>query len=130
MSGEIVTDRTRIFRAVRPLMAHYAPPLQPRTDVEGRYELWSPGPVAAPGRKEKDVFFAGLIIQSSYVGFYFMPLAADEDRGSVFEPELLALLKGKSCFHVRRLDEALLVHIATALGHGHDIWVRRGWIAD
>ena len=130
MSGEIVTDRAGIFRAIRSLMARYAPPLKPRTDVEGRYELWSPGPVEVEGGKAKDVFFAGLIIQSSYVGFYFMPLADDEDRSSVFEPELLALLKGKSCFHVRRLDEALLGHIATALGHGHDIWVRRGWIAD
>ena len=77
MSGEIVTDRTLIFQAIRLLMARYAPPLQPRTDVEGRYELWSPGPVAVEGEKAKHVFFAGLIIQSSYVGFYFMPLAAD-----------------------------------------------------
>ena len=130
MSSEIVTDRTQIFRAIRPLMARYAPPLQPRTDVEGRYELWSPEPVALPGGTPKDVFFAGLIIQSSYVGFYFMPLAADEDRGSVFEPELLAFLKGKSCFHVRRLDDGLLGQIAAALGRGRDIWVRRGWIAD
>jgi len=129
VSSEIVTDRTGIFRAIRPLMARYAPPLQPRTDVEGRYELWSPAPVAAPGGKPKDVFFAGLIIQSSYVGFYFMPLAADEDRSSVFEPELLALLKGKSCFHVQRLDDALLGQISAALDHGRDIWVRHGWIA-
>ena len=129
MSSEIVTDRTGIFRAIRPLMARYAPPLQPRTDVEGRYELWSPAPVAAPGGKRKDVFFAGLIIQSSYVGFYFMPLAADEDRSSVFEPELLGLLKGKSCFHVRRLDDALLGQVSAALERGRDIWVRRGWIA-
>jgi len=129
MSSEIVTDRTVIFRAIRPLMARYVPPLEPRTDVEGRYELWSPGPVAAPGRKEKDVFFAGLIIQSSYVGFYFMPLAPDEDRSSVFAPELLTLLKGKSCFHVKRLDDALLGQISAALDHGRAIWVRRGWIA-
>ena len=129
MSGEIVTDRTRIFRAVRPLMAHYAPPLQPRTDVEGRYELWSPGPVAVEGGRAKEVFFAGLIIQSSYVGFYFMPLAPDEDPSSVFAPELLTLLKGKSCFHVKRLDDALLGQISAALDHGRAIWVRRGWIA-
>ena len=129
MSSEIVTDRTGIFRAIRPLMARYAPPLQPRTDVEGRYELWSPGPVAVGAGRQKDVFFAGLIIQSSYVGFYFMPLAADEDRGSVFEPELLALLKGKSCFHVKRLDDGLLAQISAALDRGRDIWVARGWIA-
>ena len=129
MSSEIVTDRTRVFQAIRPLMARYVPPLRPRTDVEGRYELWSPGPVTTEGGNAKDVFFAGLIIQSSYVGFYFMPLGPDEDRGSVFAPELLALLKGKSCFHVRRLDAALLEQISAALDHGRDIWVTRGWIA-
>ena len=130
MGSETVKDTALIFRAIRPLMARYAPPLQPRTDVEGRYELWSPGPVAVEGEKAKHVFFAGLIIQSSYVGFYFMPLAADEARSSVFGPELLGLLKGKSCFHVCRLDNALLGQIGAALGRGRDIWVRRGWIAD
>jgi len=129
MGSETVKDRALIFRAIRPLMARYAPPLQPRTDVEGRYELWSPGPVAVDAGREKDVFFAGLIIQSSYVGFYFMPLAADEDRGSVFEPELLGLLKGKSCFHVKRLDDRLLAQISAALDRGRDIWAQRGWIA-
>ena len=127
MGSETVKDRALIFRAIRPLMARYAPPLQPRTDVEGRYELWSPGPVAVDAGREKDVFFAGLIIQSSYVGFYFMPLAADEDRGSVFEPELLGLLK--SCFHVKRLDDRLLAQISAALDRGRDIWAQRGWIA-
>ena len=129
MGSETVKDRALIFRAIRPLMARYAPPLQPRTDVEGRYELWSPDPVAVDAGREKDVFFAGLIIQSSYVGFYFMPLAADEDRGSVFEPELLGLLKGKSCFHVKRLDDRLLAQISAALDRGRDIWAQRGWIA-
>lgn len=128
MGGEL-TDRVEIFQAIRPLMARYVPPLEPRTDVEGRYELWSAGPVAAADGKDKDVFFAGLIIQSSYVGFYFMPLAADEDRSTVFEPELLALLKGKSCFHVKRLDDEVLGQISAALDRGREIWAERGWIA-
>jgi hypothetical protein len=66
--------------------------------------------------------------QSSYVGFYYMSIYTDVDIKDLFEPELLALLKGKSCFHVRKLDKKLEKQIAKALRVGHQLYKKRGWI--
>jgi hypothetical protein len=121
-------ERREIFDAVRPLMARYAPPLTVTSDFDARYELTSVADVEIAGRRKDSVYFGGLIIQSSYVGLYFMPVYADAALADVFDPALLKLLKGKSCFHLRRLDDELLGHVDDALERGFELYRERGWL--
>jgi hypothetical protein len=119
---------TLIFEILKPLLQAYQPPLVPKADNERYFDLWSPKPIMIEGRKKKEVFFAGLIIQKDYVGFYYMPIYAETDLKTVFKPELLRLLKGKSCFHVKKLDEELLRQIEAALRVGFESYQQRGWV--
>ena len=80
------------------------------------------------GRKRKEIFFASLMIQKDYVGFYFMPVYAESEITRVFAPELVKLLKGKSCFHIKKLDEQLLKQIESALEIGFQLYRERGWV--
>jgi hypothetical protein len=123
-----MSDLQAIFDAIKPLLQAYQPPLVPKRDEAGYFDLWSLKPVVIDGRKKKEVYFAGLIIQKSYVGFYFMPIYAETDLKTVFKPELLKLLKGKSCFHVKKLDDELLRQIAAALKIGYALYQERGWV--
>jgi hypothetical protein len=70
----------------------------------------------------------GLIIQKDYVGFYFMPVYAEPELRALFAPELLKLLKGKSCFHMRSAESRLMAQVRDALKKGYDLYVQRGWI--
>lgn len=121
-------DLPTLFNTLKPLLARYQPPLASKRDEPGYYDLWSIKDLVIDGRKRKEVFFAGLITQSSYVGFYFMPVYTDTEIKPLFAPELLRLLKGKSCFHIRRADEGLLQHIAQALEVGFELYQKRGWV--
>jgi hypothetical protein len=56
-----------------------------------------------------------------------MPVYVDADRSDLFAPELLALLRGRPGFHVKRLDPGLLGHIDDALGRGCRLYRDRGW---
>jgi hypothetical protein len=123
-----MSDLQAIFDAIKPLLQAYQPPLVPKRDEAGYFDLWSLKPVVIDGRKKNEVYFAGLIIQKSYVGFYFMPIYAETDLKTVFKPELLKLLKGKSCFHVKKLDAELLRQIAAALKIGFELYQERGWV--
>jgi len=69
-----------------------------------------------------------LIIQKSYVGFYFMPVYTDPETKVFFQPELLRLLKGKSCFHIRKVTPELLAQIDETLERGFKLYQERGWI--
>lgn len=121
-------DRKEIFDQIKLLMKKYEKPLVARSDYDSRYELWSEKEIEIGGRKRKDIFFAGLIIQSSYVGFYFMPIYTDTSLKDIFAPELLSTLKGKSCFHIKKLDKKILSQIKSSLDVGFNLYKKRGWM--
>ncbi|MCU0503664.1 MAG: DUF1801 domain-containing protein [Anaerolineae bacterium] len=121
-------DITTIFESLKGLLAAYAPPLVPKMDDASHYDLWSIKDLVIEGRKRKEVYFAGLIIQKGYVGFYFMPIYAETDLKTVFKPELLRLLKGKSCFHIKKLDDELPLQLEAALKIGYAQYQERGWV--
>lgn len=64
------------------------------------------------------------------MGFYFMPVYVEDDMKALFGERLLKLLKGKSCFHVKALDEELEKQISEALEKGFKLYQRRGWTED
>jgi len=121
-------DRLTIYSRIKALLSVYSPPLVARSDFEGRYELWSEKAIEVEGRKPKEVYFGGLIIQSAYVGFYFMPVYVQSEIAALFRPELLARLKGKSCFHITKLDDTLEDAIRDALAQGWRLYIERGWV--
>jgi len=122
------TDLENIFNTLCPLLARYQPPLASKHDDERYYDLWSFKELVIEGRKRKEIFFAGLIIQKDYVGFYFMPVYSDEQVKDFFKPELLSCLKGKSCFHIKKLDAELLRQIDEALQTGYALYQQKGWV--
>jgi hypothetical protein len=117
-----------IFERLKAILKKYENPLKPKFDLDSKYDLWSFKEIDIAGRKRKEVYFAGLIIQSRYVGFYFMPIYTDAALTEVFKPELLKLLKGKSCFHIKKLDPELEHQIQEALTVGYQLYRERGWI--
>ncbi|MBM3152556.1 MAG: DUF1801 domain-containing protein [Chloroflexi bacterium] len=123
-----MADLQALFDTLKPLLQAYQPPFTPKQDTASDYDLWSFRDLAIEGRKRKEVFFAAIIIQKSYVGFYFMPVYAEPEMKTVFAPELLKLLKGKSCFHVKSLTPELLGQIEGALKDGFELYKQRGWV--
>ncbi len=121
-------DLIHIFNRLKQLLKKYENPLKPKFDLDSKYDLWSFKEVEIAGRKRKEVYFAGLTIQSNYVGFYFMPIYAETKLQELFEPELSKLLKGKSCFHIKSLDKKLEKQISKAIKIGYDLYKKRCWL--
>lgn len=121
-------DLMKIYTRIKEIMKQYEGQLVSKIDLDSKYDLWSIKDLVIEGKKRKEVYFAGLIIQSKYVGFYYMPVYADEDIKSVIPTNLLKSLKGKSCFHIKALDEALEKEIDYALKKGYELYQQRGWI--
>jgi hypothetical protein len=123
-----VDDFQIIFTALRDLLKAYQPPLVSRVDDTSHFDLWSEKDLVIEGRKRKDIYFAGVTIHKNFVGFYFMPVYAGAEVMHYFDPQLLKLLKGKSCFHITKLDDALKQQIKQALSTGFELYQQRGWI--
>ncbi len=121
-------DLIPLFKSAKKLLEPYAKRLSVRRDEPGYYDLWSDKEVEIAGRKRKDVFFASLIIQKSYVGFYYMPVYTHQEAREFFGPELLALLKGKSCFYLKELTPEIRRQMTRALKEGFNLYKERGWV--
>jgi hypothetical protein len=117
-----------IFEEIKPFMAAYQPPLVVTANFESRYELYTDKPFIFEGRKKPNISFAGLIIQSGYVGFYFMPIYTSIKLKEDISPELLKLLKGKSCFHIKKTSPELLEQIRRLIKIGFEKYQENGWL--
>ena len=125
---ESITDLDLIFSSLKGLFDAYRPPLVAKVEDKRRLDLVSVKQVVIEGRKRPEVYFASIIIQKGYVGFYFMPVYTTPEMKGFFAPELLSLLKGKSCFHIKKLDRKLLAQIRKALKDGFKLYKTRGWV--
>jgi hypothetical protein len=94
----------------------------------GKVLLISKKPVEILGRKRDELWFASALIQKGFVGFYYMPVYADDGVKRLLKPELLKCLKGKACFHIMKYDQEIFSQIKEALSTGYDIWHKRGWL--
>lgn len=118
-----------IYHRLKPLLKVYEKKgFIPKIDLDSKYDLRSIKDIFAFGKQRKEMFFAGLIIQSNYVGFYFMPITTDPRHSKIIGKELLTMLKGKSCFHIKKLDDTLIKQIESALSEGHKLYKEWGRI--
>jgi len=125
---ETITDIKQIFLSLKELLQAYRPPLAAKVEDDKRFDLVSVKDIVIEGRKRKEVYFASIILQKDYVGFYYMPVYSNPEMKSIFQPELLSLLKGKSCFHIKRLDDQLREQIRVSLEDGFALYKTRGWV--
>ncbi|WP_449440512.1 hypothetical protein [Pedobacter steynii] len=113
------TDFVEIFQTIRASLQPFATVgFSNRINSETSFDLWSDRNVVIDGKKRNEVFFASVIIQKGHVGFYYMPVYTEPEMKKIFNPELLKLLKGKSCFHIKKLDDTLMLQIEDALAAG------------
>ncbi len=120
-----------LFDEMQLLLAPYArlfSVAEGRVKVRGKrdYHLISTKEVTVGGRRYDERWFASLILQKGYVGFYFTPITPLLKKA--LAPGLLKLLKGKSCFHVKALTSELKTAIRDALKVEADYYKKNGWV--
>lgn len=118
-----------IFEQIKKLISVYEKGhLLVSGNKPGQYGLWSDKTIEVAGRTRNDVYFAGALVQKGYVGFYFMPVYAEPSLKNQLHPDLVKCLKGKSCFHIKKNDPALMQHVKDALKTGYDNYKAKGWV--
>lgn len=126
-------DLDGVFRSLKALLLEFESScpglaLEGRSSSDGDFDLWSVRESVVDGRPRKEVFFAGIRMQKSCVGFYYFPVACLPSLASSLGPALAKLLKGQSCFQLQSLDGDLLDQVRSALDLGLEDYRKRGWV--
>lgn len=125
---ESTDELLQVFGQLRQILSACCPPLTASMDVDGRYELVSKKPVEFMGKKRPELYFGSAIIQSNYVGLYLMHVYISVGHLKKIGPGLLRTLKGKSCFHIKSLDNTLIKEIEAAVQDGMNCYRKMGFI--
>jgi hypothetical protein len=121
---------TPIFKKLVALMEPFAKgSLQKAGGKDGQVSLISKKPQEIAAKQVDETWFCGALVQKGYVGFYFMPAYVTPEIKAELAPGLLKCLKGKSCFHIRKIDEQLSAEIDDALKKGYALYRKKGWIS-
>jgi hypothetical protein len=83
--------------------------------------------VELSGKHYPEVSFASVLIQKGYVGFYFFPVCLNDLLKERLAPELLQTLKGKTCFHIKKVDPVVLEQLKETLRIGYNYFQILGW---
>lgn len=94
----------------------------------GEYHLWSKKPIEVVGRKMDAICLASIMVQKGYVGFYYMPIYCFPSLREKLSPHFIKNLKGKSCFHIKKIDEDTLQQISFAMELGYNEYEKKGWV--
>jgi len=123
-----------VYSDIEAILKRHAPPFcfqEVGVQNKKNAQITVPNPVVIPGAyggKPVPVQLAAVILQKGYVGFYLMCTYMNDDAKKKLPPNLLNLLHGKTCFHIKKLDDALRSDIEAELQIGTQAYKARRWL--
>lgn len=120
-------ETSEIHQTLKSLLLGQIPPLRVKQDSETNFEVTGTRE-AMQGRQKVDGFyFASLVPKPNDIRFYFFPLYTDPGEFEL-SGKLKKMLKGKTCFHIKKLDEPLIGEIREMIAKGVKIYVAKGLV--
>lgn len=110
-----------IHQILRQLLLDHVPPLQVKSDGEKGMELAGTKEAMQGKQKVDGFYFASVVPKPKDIRLYFFPIYTDANAFSL-SPDLKKMLKGKSCFHIKKLDEDLITEIKAMINKGVTIY--------
>lgn len=118
----MITDPKEIDQILRDIIKKHTGPLQIRKDEQSVLEATGTIPTMQGKQKVDGFYFASVIPKPKDVRLYFFPIYTDPQNFEHIPPILRKCLKGKSCFHVKKLDKSLQEEITQMIAMGIKIY--------
>ena len=100
-----MTDLDNIRQKLIDVLNGHQPSLAVTLDTPEKFEV-SGTVKTMQGKKEVDgIYFASVVPKPKDVRFYFFPSYTHKDQLGELPENLKKALKGRSCFHIRKMDE-------------------------
>jgi len=116
------TTVEEIQASLKSILTAHTPPLQVRKDEPTVVELAGTKPGMQGKQKVDGYYFASIMPKPKDVRLYFFPIYTHADEFKEISEPLRKCLKGKSCFHIKKLDQQLEKDIESMVKLGVDLY--------
>lgn len=117
-----MSELTAIQQQLQDLLSSHCPPLQVRTNKPTNFEVAGTKATMQGKQKVDGIYFASVVPKPKDIRLYFFPIYTHVDQYTDLSPELKKCLKGKSCFHIKQLNDELASDIAKMIDRGVQLY--------
>jgi len=121
------TELPIIQSTLHELLTAHTPPLQVRIQTEANFEVAGTKPTMQGKQKVDGYYFATVKPKPKDVRFYFYPLYTHTDAFDL-SPALKKYLKGKTCFHIKKMSAEVEMEIKEMIALGVNLYETDGLI--
>ena len=109
---------------LQSMLKAHCPPLQIRFDTDKKFEA-AGTKERMQGKQKVDGFYFGSVIpKPKDIRLYFFPLYTHPTAFDEFSAELQKCLKGKTCFHIKKMDDNLKAEITAMIKQGVELYIK------
>lgn len=118
------TEVKEIENTLKDILKSHISPLRIRKEEETVFEVCGTKERMQGKQKVDGHYFASIMPKPKDARLYFIPIYTHAGEFTDISPELRKCLKGKSCFHVKKLSPELEQDIKQMIQKGIDIYVK------
>lgn len=122
------TDLKEIQDTLKNILSEYVPPLKINKNSIDVFEVTGTKEVMQGKQKVDGIYFASVVPKPKDVRFYFFPIYTHLKEYDKRSEELKKYLKGKSCFHIKKLSSELEKEISGMVKKGISLYKKENWI--
>lgn len=121
------SDLKEIEITIKELLTSNEPSLRVRHDLDTKFEVCGTKEVMQGKQKVDGHYFASVMPKPKDLRFYFFPIYTHVDQFSL-SPEMQKYLKGKSCFHIKKLSPEMELELKGMIQKGVALYEKDGLI--
>lgn len=121
-------DLPAIENTIKTILKKHVPPLKIRQETKSAFEVAGTKETMQGKQKVDGYYFASVVPKPKDIRLYFFPIYTHADQFKQISEQLRKCLKGKSCFHIKKLDQDLQNEISQMVQTGIKIYEKENLI--
>jgi len=117
----MLTDLTTIQETLQNILTAHSPALEVRKNDGKTFEIAGTKEVMQGKQKVSGHYFASIMSKPKDIRLYFFPIYTHVDSFSISD-DLKKCLKGKSCFHIKKLSDEMVGELAEMIATGVSLY--------
>lgn len=113
----MITDIKQIQQKLQEILKTASPLLQVRIETESNFEVAGTKEVMQGKKKVDGIYFASVVPKPKDVRLYYFPIYTHKEEFSLSD-DLRTCLKGKSCFHIKKISPEMEKEIEKMIQKG------------
>lgn len=121
------TDLNDIRESLKYMLKKHVPPLKVKADTADNFALYGTKETMQGKQKVDGFYFGSVVTKPKDIRLYFFPIYTHPDQFEL-SPDLKKYLKGKSCFHIKKLSQETEQEIEKMIAKAIEIYLENGLI--